>query len=111
LATASAASLGLNSDRIGAGNAAITTCGNTSGASVTYGVSGGLVTSVVVANLPAGCGGGSLSVTLVGAGGTSLASPGPLVLPSTPAPGATLAIGGSVSSASVVRSDLVIVGP
>jgi hypothetical protein len=111
LLTASAASLGLSTNNFGAGDAAIAKCGSMAAASVTYSQSSGSVTSVVVANLPTACGGGRLSVTLVGAGGTALGSAGPVVLPSVASPGATFTISPSVPASSVIRSDLVIVGP
>ncbi len=79
---ASAAALGgITSDRVGAGDAAIVACdGN--GFSVSYTTVGGNVTAATVADIAdPGCEGGDLSITITNSEGASIASGGPISIP------------------------------
>ena len=77
----SASALGGVSGGVSAGSAAITAC-DTTGFSVTYTTAGGNVTAVTVRDIadPA-CEEAALSVTLTNAAGSSVASGGPVVIP------------------------------
>jgi hypothetical protein len=80
-AFASAASLGGMSGSVAAGDAAIPDC-DTTGVTLTYTTTGGNVTAVAVGGLAdPGCEGGSLSLTLTNTAGDSIASGGPLTIP------------------------------
>lgn len=73
-AFAAAASLALGSQGLSAGDAPVTSCGVASLAATRTVDNSGNVTSVTVAGIPAACSGQTLSLTLVSAGGGSLAS-------------------------------------
>jgi hypothetical protein len=75
---ASAAALGgVNTDRVGAGEAAIAAC-DANGFTVSYTTVGGNVTAATVADIAdPGCEGGDLSVRVTNSAGDSIASGGP----------------------------------
>jgi hypothetical protein len=75
---ASAAALGgVNTDRFGAGNAALVAC-DANAFTVTYTTVGGDVTAATVADIAdPGCEGGELSITVTNNAGDSIASGGP----------------------------------
>ena len=79
---ASAAALGgVNTGRVGAGNAALVAC-DANGFTVTYTTVGGNVTAANVADIAdPGCEGGDLSVTVTNSAGDSIASGGPSSIP------------------------------
>jgi hypothetical protein len=79
-AVAAAATLPLTSDGLAAGDAAVAAC-DANGFSPTYTTLGGNVTTVAIGGIAdPGCEGGTLEVTLVGAGG-KLGDGGPLTVP------------------------------
>lgn len=73
-AFAAAATLALGSTSLSAGNAPVTSCGITSLGATRNVDNSGNVKQVNVSGIPAACSGETLSVTLVGSGGTSLGS-------------------------------------
>jgi hypothetical protein len=75
---ASASSLGLGADSLGAGNVAVAACDG-DGFSPSYTTVGGNVTTVTVGGIDGACAGGALSVTLTD-GGVALASGGPVTV-------------------------------
>jgi hypothetical protein len=82
LVFAAAATLGgISGTSLGAGSASVAACdGN--GFTATYTVTSGNVTAVTISGIAdPGCEGGQLSVTLTNSGGTSIASAGPVAVP------------------------------
>ena len=76
-----AASVGISAAKLGAGNVAVVAC-ETDGFTVGYTTSRGNVTTVTVGAIAdPGCEGGSLSVTVTDSAGTSIATAGPLTIP------------------------------
>jgi uncharacterized Zn-binding protein involved in type VI secretion len=73
-AFAAAATLALGSTSLSAGNATVTACGAPALAATRDVDNSGNVTQVTVSGIPAACAGETLSVTLVGSGGSALAS-------------------------------------
>lgn len=73
----SAATLGLASTGIGAGQASVASCGDTSGVTRSYTTSGGVVTRITLTGFLAGCEGGQAEVTITDDSGTAVASGGP----------------------------------
>ncbi len=113
-AFASAASLGGASGGVIAGDAAIPAC-DTTGITASYTTSGGDVTAVGVSGLAdPGCEGASLSLTLVGASGDSIASGGPLTIPAdddTADNSLTVAVTPNPAAEAVAGYQIPIVGP
>lgn len=80
-AAAAAALGGISSPTVGSGSAAVARC-DADGVTVAYTTSGGNVTSVTIGDLAdPGCEGGTITVTLVDAANTAVASAGPTVVP------------------------------
>ena len=76
-----AATLGVGTTDVGAGNASIVAC-DTNGFTESYTTSAGLVTGVTVSGIAdPGCEGGSLKLTLTNTAGASVASAGPATVP------------------------------
>ena len=73
-AFAAAATLALGSTSLSAGNASVTACGTPALTATRDVDNSGNVTQVTVSGIPAACAGETLSLTLVGSGGASLAS-------------------------------------
>jgi hypothetical protein len=73
-AFAAAASLGLDSQGLSAGDAPVTSCGITSLSATRTVDNSGNVTKVTVGGIPGACAGETLSLTLAGSGGGALAS-------------------------------------
>ncbi|HZR96954.1 MAG TPA: hypothetical protein VFA56_14760 [Gaiellaceae bacterium] len=73
-ACGAAASLALGSQPLSAGNASVGSCGVSSLTATRDVSNAGIVTQVNVAGIPAACAGETLSITLVGAGNSALAS-------------------------------------
>jgi hypothetical protein len=105
-AFAAAASLGLGSQGLSAGDAPVTSCGVTSlGATRTVDNSGN-VTKVTVGGIPGACAGETLSLTLVASGGGALASASTTVAGTT----ATFTGLGSVPAASLSGYQFAVTG-
>lgn len=97
VAFAAAATLSLGSTSLAAGNATVGSCGISALTATRDVDNAGDVTQVNVSGIPAACAGETLSVTLVGAAGASLASASTVVGGAT----ATLTGLGTVSAASL----------
>lgn len=97
VAFAAAATLSLGSASLAAGNATVGSCGISVLTATRDVDNAGNVTQVNVSGIPAACAGETLSVTLVGAAGASLASASTVVAGTT----ATFTGLGTVSAASV----------
>jgi hypothetical protein len=112
---ASAAALGgVNSDRVGAGDAAIAACdGN--GFTVSYTTVGGNVTAATVADIAdPGCEGGNLSVTVTNSAGDSVASGGPSSIPTdgdTTPNALTVSVSPQPAAEQVAGVHVAVVGP
>lgn len=104
---ASAASLPVNTLGVGAGFVTVASCGDLSSATVSFTVTAGLVTGVVVAGLPAGCDGKRISVALL-QGTTAVAEAGPVVAAAGSVSFAVLSA--NPASTSVSSAQLVGVG-
>jgi hypothetical protein len=106
-----AASLGLSSSGLGAGNAVVAACGTGITASYTTAYSATLpgysVSQVNLASIPAGCNSKTYTIQLTGAGGAAVGSP---VTGSLPASGATANINtsGNVDASQVTGISVVI---
>ncbi len=103
---ASAASLGLSSDTLGAGSTATPRCTSAS-LSILQNLSAGTVISVTVATLPATCGGGTLQVAVnngiaTGSGSAVIPAGGGAV---------TVTLGSAPARRVTDQVDLVVVGP
>jgi hypothetical protein len=101
-AVAAAATLGLASTTLGAGNAAVTPCGVTSLTATRNVDNSGNVTQVVVSGIPQSCSGQTLAVTLRNQTGGSLGSASTVVGTCTGGCSATLTgFGGTVAATSL----------
>lgn len=106
-----AASLGLSSSGLGAGNAVVAACGSGIQAAYTTGYSATLpgysVTQVNLSSIPAGCLSKSYRIQLTGAGGAAVGSE---VTGTLPASGTTAAIAtsGNVDASAVTGISVVI---
>ncbi len=95
---AAAATLGLDAESLGAGNAAVTAC-DADGFSPSYTTVAGNVTTVTVGGIDAACVGGQLSVTLtdggfgIGSGGPVSVSGASVAVPLSPQPDGELVDG------------------
>ena len=108
-ACGAAATLALNSNRLSAGNASVTSCGVTSLSATRNVDNAGNVTQVDVPSVPAACAGETLALTLVGAGDASIGSASAAV----PAGGGTMSFssfGATVSAANVLAYSFAVVG-
>ena len=109
-----AASLGLSSGRLGAGDAVVSAC-DTNGFTVSYTTSGGNVASVGVSGIAdPGCEGGRLSVTLANASGTAVGSGGPQTVATdgdTTDNSMTIALSPTPAASVVARVHVVVTGP
>lgn len=105
-----AATLALNSNRLSAGNAAVSSCGVSSLSATRTVDNAANVTQVSIPSVPSACAGATLSVTLVGSGGTSLGSASATV----PVGGGTMnfsSFGATVSAANLLSYSYAVVGP
>lgn len=112
---ASAAALGgVNSDRVGAGDAAIAAC-DANGFTVSYTTVGGNVTAATVADIAdPGCEGGDLSVTVTNSAGDSIASGGPSSVPTdgdTTPNALTVSVSPQPAAEQVAGVHVAVVGP
>jgi hypothetical protein len=112
---ASAAALGgVNSDRVGAGDAAIAAC-DANGFTVSYTTVGGNVTAATVADIAdPGCEGGDLSVTVTNSAGNSIASGGPSSIPTdgdTSPNSLTVSVSPQPAAEQVAGVHVAVVGP
>jgi hypothetical protein len=76
----SAATLGLASTGIGAGQAAVASCGDTTSVQRTYTTALGAATAINLTGFPATCNGGQSEVTITDAAGAVVASGGPAAI-------------------------------
>jgi hypothetical protein len=107
-ACGAAASLSLGSNKLAAGNAAVTSCGVSSLSAIRTVDNSGDVTQVVVSSLPAACAGETLNLTLADGSGASLAAKSATV----PAGGGSMTFSsfGTVSAASLASYKYAVVG-
>jgi hypothetical protein len=105
-AFAAAASLGLGSQGLAAGDAPVTSCGVTSLSATRTVDNSGNVTGVTVGGIPAACAGETLSVTLADSGGGALASASTTVAGTT----ATFTGLGSVPASSLSGYQFAVTG-
>jgi hypothetical protein len=109
-ACGAAATLATASSPLSSGNASVTSCGVSSLSATRTVDNSGNVTQLSIPSVPSACGGATLSVTLVGSGGTSLGSASATV----PAGGGTMnfsSFGATVSAASLVSYSYAVTGP
>jgi hypothetical protein len=95
--------------KVGAAFTSVSSCGSLSGIGMSWTSTANVVTTIVLTAIPAACIGGSLSLTLVGASGTSLGTVGPVVLTATSQTFSTIT--GSPPATSVLGSYISVVGP
>ena len=88
---------------------AVSTCGSLSGLGLSWTSTANVVTAVTLTTIPAACSGGSLSLTLVGAGNAALGSAGPVSVSGTSQTLSTIT--GSPTSTSVTGAYVSVVGP
>lgn len=109
-ACGAAATLALASSPLSSGNAPVGSCGVSAlGATRTVDNSGN-VTQVSIPSVPSSCAGATLSVTLVGSGGTSLGNASATV----PGGGGTMSFssfGATVSATSLLSYSYAVTGP
>lgn len=109
-ACGAAATLALASSPLSSGNTSVTSCG-VSALSATRTVdNSGNVTQVSIPSVPSACAGATLSVTLVGSGGTSLGNASATV----PVGGGTMnfsSFGATVSAPSLLSYSYAVTGP
>lgn len=87
----------------------VSSCGALSGITISWTSVADTVTTIVLGSIPAACTGGSLSLTLVGSGNTSLGTAGPVTVTGT---SQTLnSISGSPSALAVSGAHVSVVGP
>ena len=105
--SAAASSLGgVGSADLAAGSATIQSCDTNF--TITYGgPDASTVDTVTVGDIASACVGGTLSLTVTGTGGSSLAQGSASVVGDT----ATVTLGASVTATNVTGTQLVIVGP
>ncbi len=106
-AFASAASLGLSTNTLGAGSANVQTC-DSDGVSATYTVTSGNVTAVTIDGIAAACAGGRLKVTLADSSGAAIGSGGPTVVAAT---SESVSVNPQPAAANVAQLHVVIEGP
>ncbi|HZT66154.1 MAG TPA: hypothetical protein VFA11_10235 [Acidimicrobiales bacterium] len=93
---------------LGAGAGTVTTCGSLTSAAIAWNTTAGNVTSVTVSGIPAGCVGGSLTVTLL-AGSTAVATGGPITVPG---PSVWIAgLSAQPAASSINGASLAVAGP
>jgi hypothetical protein len=111
LATAvlgSAASLGgVGASGLGAGQAVVTSCDD-DGVDVAYTTSAGIVQSVTVTGVAAGCNGGALRLVLANGSGASIGAGGPETVT---AASVTVPLSPQPSAAAVAGVHISIIGP
>ena len=112
---ASAAALGgISNDRVSAGNVAIAAC-DLNGFSVSYTTVGGNVTAATVADIAdPGCEGGDLSITITNGAGDSIASGGPISIPTdgdTSPNSLTVSVSPQPAAEQVAGVHVAVVGP
>jgi hypothetical protein len=109
-ACGAAATLALASSPLSSGNASVTSCGVSSLSATRTVDNSGNVTQVSIPSVPGACAGATLSVTLVGSGGTSLGSASATV----PVGGGTMtfsSFGATVSATSLLSYSYAVTGP
>src|SRR5262245_17600118 len=79
---ASARPLTATSKKVASGQASVTPCGSLTTAVVSYTVTSGNVTKLVITGLPSACNGGSLTATLAGMANANLGQGGPVTIAS-----------------------------
>lgn len=89
-------------------NASVSPCGSLSGMSITWTVVDDVIQSISLASIPAGCNGGSLSLTLANSSNTSIGSAGPVTISGTTQ---TLTPTGSPSALAVATAYASVTGP
>ena len=106
---AGARTINPTSKQVTSATASVSSCGSLSGMTISWTVVDDVVKTVVLGSIPAACSGGSLSLTLVGAGSSSLASAGPVTISGTSQTISSLS--GTPSALAVTGSYVSVVGP
>lgn len=108
-AIAGAAPVSPSSNKVAGATTTVSSCGSLNGMTISWTSTANAVTTVVVSAIPSACNGASLSLTLVGAGNTSLGSAGPVTIGGS---SLTLSsISGSPTATSVTQAFVSVVGP
>ena len=105
-ACAAAATLALGSTSLSAGNASVTACGSPALTATRNVDNAGNVTQVTVGGIPAACAGETLSLALVGSGGTALATSTATIAGTT----ATFTGLGTISAANLLGYRFAVTG-
>ena len=96
------------SKKIVSANASVSSCGSLSGMTISWTVVDGIITSIALGSIPAGCNGGSLSLTLANSSNTSIGTVGPVTVTGT---SQTLTPTGSPDATAVATSYVSVTGP
>jgi hypothetical protein len=96
------------SKKIVSANASVSSCGPLSGMSMSYTVVDDVVISISLASIPAGCNGGTLSLTLVNSSNTAIGSVSPVTITGT---SQTVTVTGSTSALAIATSYAAVTGP
>lgn len=96
------------SKKVASANASVTSCGSLSGMSISWTVVDDVVTSIALASIPAGCNGGTLSMTLATSSNAANGTVGPVTITAT---SQTVAVTGNSSALTVATSYVSVVGP
>jgi hypothetical protein len=104
----SAATLGLASTDLGAGQASVAPCGDTSGVTRNFATSAGEVTRIDLSGFPAGCEGGAARVVITDASGAAVSSGGPVVISGG---AASITLSPTLNPSSVRTAHVVVAGP
>jgi len=97
------------SQKVVSANASVSSCGTLSGITISWTTVDDVVTTIVLGSIPAGCNGGSLSLTLTNSSDTSLGSAGPVTITDTSQTLSTIT--GSPSALAVAHAYVSVVGP
>ncbi len=89
-------------------SASVSSCGAVSGISISWTSTANVVTTVALGSIPAACLGGSLHLTLVGAGQAALGAVGPVVITGTNQSMSPLT--GAPSASAVIGAFITVVG-
>src|SRR5437763_11476424 len=72
-----------NSKKVVGATTSVSSCGSLSGMTISWTVVNDVVSSIALGSIPAACNGGTLNLTLIGAGNASLGSAGPVTVSGT----------------------------
>lgn len=97
------------SKKIVSAHTAVSSCGSLSGITMSWTTVDDVVTTIVLGSIPAACNGGSLKLTLIDSGNTSLATAGPVTVSGTTQ--TLTSITGTPSALTITGSYVSVVGP